>query len=544
MFKFDFAFANHTHTNPALSLALTRADQYKRERWMSSPSILNVANSANIDTYWLSNQQLLGSWDNHTSVISKEANKVVTKNKLIGKARDAKEHDGVLLEEIHATLDISSNLTKLIIVHLQGSHASYCSRFPSEHAVFEGVPATVDTFGNLAKVIARTNNGIINCYDNSIRYTDYVLSKIIEILEKESKPTSLLYFSDHSEDVIGNKAHNSTVFTFDMAEIPMVFWSNKYWKQHFPVRWHNLKNNQLKDFTNDHIFETVAGLLGVSSPDISRENDLSSNLYIEADITTLHGRKKLKSHENFAYWQRKNISNLEKKSCLKLLPHRVNSLGKAKEALVSGVCGLEIDIIIERDDEEYILRVGHDKERMTSLSLADFLEGIQSTQLKKLWLDVKNLNSQNIAPMLTRLNELDDQFDLKKITLVETSSFDADVSRIPEQGYKLSYYLPTAKILDSMKKGDEAQSQLAKEIVKRIEIMGARNISFDLRLYSFVKNNLEPRLDNLELMYHSWFPHGFSFSTPNLIEGISTKNYFLDTKMDTILLPYASPFSL
>ena len=51
MLRFNFAYANHTHTNPSLSYALTRANQYSGESWTSAPSLLNVAKSAGIQTH-------------------------------------------------------------------------------------------------------------------------------------------------------------------------------------------------------------------------------------------------------------------------------------------------------------------------------------------------------------------------------------------------------------------------------------------------------------------------------------------------------------
>lgn len=543
MLKFDFAYSNHTHTNPSLSLALTRADQYGRERWMSAPSILNVANSAGFDTYWISNQQLLGAWDNHVSLIAKEAKMVVSKNKLIGRSRDAKEHDGILVEELQKTLSVKGS-SKLIIIHLQGSHASYCSRFPQELAPFNNLPASKAVYGEIAGIIAKTNNGVINCYDNSIHYTDFVLSEIVEALDEAQQPASLLYFSDHSEDVINNKAHNSSVFTYDMAEIPLLIWSNESWRDLYSSRWQNLKENQQKDFTNDHMFETIAGLAGFSSPYISVKNDLSSSEYEELEISTLHGRKKLKDPRNAAYWTRKNFSTLDDASCLKLLPHRVNSLGKAKEALASGACGLEVDVLIEEKDGSYVFQVGHDRNKLSGISLKDFLSNIKRENLKKIWLDVKNLNALNVKYAVSRLNELDGDYDLRTIALIETSFYGAQAALIPESGYRLSYYLPTGKVLQALTQEDDAQSSLAIQIASRVKNMKANEVSFDLRLYPFVKENLESKLSSDVHSYHSWFPSNLVFYTPSLKEEISKREFFRDPKMKTILLIYPSPFSI
>lgn len=544
MLRFDFAYSNHTHTNPSLSYALTNADQYDDGSWMTAPSIFNIANTVGINTFWITNQQLLGAWDNHVSLIAQEASKVVTKNKLTGKARSAKDNDEVLLDEIKKTI-FGPTSSNLIFVHLQGSHANYCSRFPKDKALFDGQPASRSIFGNQTRKIARTNNSTINCYDDSIRYTDFVLNEITSLLDVSGKPSALLYFSDHSEDVVNIKAHNSAQFTYDMAEIPLLFWSNNDWRIKFESRWNGLEKNRQKDFTNDHIFETVAGLLGISSSKINKEKDLSSFEYREREPKTLHGKKLIKDVSNWAYWQRKNTSKLSNiQGCLKLLPHRVNSISKAREALASGVCGIEVDIMIEQKGGEYVFQVGHDKDKQANISLEHLLNQISEGSLEKIWLDIKNLNASNLDGALTRLDQLDSKFNLKKRSIIETSFYGKEASLISKQDYKLSYYIPTKLVLETVNGSIKDKSKLASNILNRIRLMNATEISFDLRLYTFVKSHLEPKLPTNIQSYHSWFPEDLTFYTPTLLDDITEQAFYRDTKMRTILLPYASPFSL
>ena len=545
MLRFDFAYSNHTHTNPALSQALTSADQYNYKSWVKSPSIINLANDAGINTFWISNQQLLGAWDNNVSLIAREAASFTSKNKLTGRARNAKKYDEILLRPIEKVVQAHSEATNLIFVHLQGSHALYCSRFPQDSAPFTGRPATANIFGKLAKYISRTNKTVINCYDNSIHYTDYILDQIAGILKKTNSPAALLYFADHSEDVINNKAHNSAVFSFSMAEIPLLFWSNKQWRKDFPLRWDGLSANTNKIFTNDHIFDTVAGLLGIESSEIAASNQLASERYIEAlEPTTLHGRKRILSPDNTSYWQSKNLSMFNQEECYKLLPHRVNTIGKAREAIASGACGLEIDILIENNQDQIVFQVGHDTQALANMTLEEFFAQITISNIDKIWLDIKNLNQSLIPGTIQHLKYLDKKYDLNKKLLVETSFFGESTAQIFESGFKLSYYLPTGAIVKAMQDGELAQTELAQTLTSRITKTRANNISFDLRVYPFVKTHLEEILPSKDIAYHSWFPGDLRFHSPNLLSVIRQNDYFKDPKMQTILLPYSSIFSL
>jgi ribosome biogenesis GTPase len=75
---------------------------------------------------------------------------------------------------------------------------------------------------------------MLNSYDNSIAYTDYVLNELIELLKlKENTESFLLFSSDHGEDLYidgcGKSGHgNETHFNF---EISSFIWYSNMFKQ-------------------------------------------------------------------------------------------------------------------------------------------------------------------------------------------------------------------------------------------------------------------------------------------------------------------------
>ena len=50
-------------------------------------------------------------------------------------------------------------------------------------------------------------DNLINAYDNSIRYTDGFLSRLIRMLEKQQIDVAMLYTSDHGEDIFDDSRH-------------------------------------------------------------------------------------------------------------------------------------------------------------------------------------------------------------------------------------------------------------------------------------------------------------------------------------------------
>ena len=102
----------------------------------------------------------------------------------------------------------------LICLNLFGSHVRYEDRYPTNFAIFRGD-------GEKAHRLAT--------YDNSIRYTDYVLAEMIDVLRQRAEGSCFLYLSDHAEDVYDSTPdeylfRNDSVATDAMYEVPFVVW--------------------------------------------------------------------------------------------------------------------------------------------------------------------------------------------------------------------------------------------------------------------------------------------------------------------------------
>ena len=80
-----------------------------------------------------------------------------------------------------------------IVLHTYGSHFNYHERYPAEFRIY--TPDKAEGIRQSYKKELR------NAYDNSIRYTDYVLGEIVDMLKKKEVCASMLYLSDHGEDI-------------------------------------------------------------------------------------------------------------------------------------------------------------------------------------------------------------------------------------------------------------------------------------------------------------------------------------------------------
>lgn len=173
------------------------------------------------------------------------------------------EYDEVLLSGLKEQILESHNNKVLIILHTSTSHGpAYNLKYPSDMEVFKPVCKSVE----LSKC---SREELINAYDNTIVYTDYLLHSLIETLKelKEYRST-MLYVSDHGES-LGEK-------NLYMHGVPMSFAPKEQYEIPFIV-WVSDDSVRLKpntSLTQHHVFHSVLRFLGVQSPIYNEEMNI------------------------------------------------------------------------------------------------------------------------------------------------------------------------------------------------------------------------------------------------------------------------------
>ena len=272
------AFSCHTHTVPVLMYALTAKNQYNKRDQGECPSIIEMARySGKFDTYWLSNQGKIGIHETPISIISSTSKEEYFSQNFVDIPKNFV--DEIIVNKF-SSMKFDSDKNNFIVIHLMGCHVQYANRYPKEFSNFNTEYEVVDT------------------YNNAILYNDYVVSKLYQISRKIPNFQAFVFMADHGEDSDLNKGHNSAEFTAQMSMIPLYFaFSDNYIKQH-KNRVDAILRNKNQFFTNDLIFDSLLGIMGITNNVFYEEkNDLSSYKYKhdENDLTTLYGRRTLKS---------------------------------------------------------------------------------------------------------------------------------------------------------------------------------------------------------------------------------------------------------
>lgn len=102
--------------------------------------------------------------------------------------------------------------------------------------------------------------------------------------------------------------------------------------------------------------------------------------------------------------------------------------------------------------------------------------------------------------------------------------------------------MPTDKIVKLLKDNNITKmNELASTIASQTKLQNLSAVSFDNRLYPFVKEYLEPLIDK-NVVYHVWYAPYLGSSS--FQQNLEKSTLYLDKRVKTFLAPYRSQFHL
>ncbi|WP_214225065.1 phosphoethanolamine--lipid A transferase EptA [Pedobacter sp. B4-66] len=164
-------------------------------------------------------------------------------------------YDEILLTGLKDQILASKKNKIFTVLHTSTSHGpTYSKKYPAQFETFKPVCNSVE-LGNCSQT------ELINAYDNTIVYTDYILSKVIEDLKQLNEfKSTMIFVSDHGES-LGEKnlyMHGVpiSIAPKEQYEIPFIVWVSDGSKQ--------VKPNKV--LSQNHVFHSVLNFLSIQSP--------------------------------------------------------------------------------------------------------------------------------------------------------------------------------------------------------------------------------------------------------------------------------------
>lgn len=173
MKRYD-GIAASSFTRNVLRMALSFASPRDMKPFYEERTLINLANDAGYDTYWISNQGSSGIQDSYLGYLAASTKKAIfTQGGYL--AND--DFDLIpLLKGVH-----NGSRKQFFVIHLVGSHNDYSDRYDAQDT--QAIPG---------------DKSLKNEYDRSIHHTDRVLREIYKVMQQDSTAV-FLHFSDHGE---------------------------------------------------------------------------------------------------------------------------------------------------------------------------------------------------------------------------------------------------------------------------------------------------------------------------------------------------------
>lgn len=199
--------------------------------------------------------------------------------------------DDKLLELVSAELAKGAS-KQFIVLHTYGSHFNYRERYPADNAFF------LPDFPVDAEVKFKDN--LVNAYDNSIRYTDNFLARLIHLLQEQDVDAAMLYTSDHGEDIFDDSRHlflhASPVPSYYQIHVPFLVWMSDSYRKSYPELQQAAQANMQKNISSSlSFFQTMLELGGIETPYRNDSLSVTNTLFTEKPRVYLNDHNEARS---------------------------------------------------------------------------------------------------------------------------------------------------------------------------------------------------------------------------------------------------------
>ena len=282
--SFDSCFSVANLTTVSVPFILSRATPTHQELYLQEKSVVDAFHEAGYETSWIADQSFnnhfllrIAESCDHTHYFMPRNHELLLDTVLLAPIK----------ERTHSKPPYKGGSKKpqMMVVHSLGCHFKYSQRYPDEFQHFvpdmKGmrIGALIPDFDSISEGIRLNNrrnspalvknvqNVLVNSYDNAIRYTDYFLDSLIEILEESGRPAVMVYVGDHGENLMDDERHMLLHGTYAGSvweyHVPLFVWMSEEYQSMYPDKMTTLRENKSKKMTTMYLFHSLLHLGGI-----------------------------------------------------------------------------------------------------------------------------------------------------------------------------------------------------------------------------------------------------------------------------------------
>jgi glucan phosphoethanolaminetransferase (alkaline phosphatase superfamily) len=273
----DFA-ADANLTSICFPLIFTRAIPDSFDISYKEKTIIGAFKECGFKTYWISNQDI---FINELTRLKIDVDRLY-------QLKSRFDFSGNFDEDIFTYLNSilkRDEKKQFIVINLMGSHFRYNFRYPPGFNVFK--PGLEGAFDYMM-ISAGNKDRLINIYDNSILYTDHIVSEIIRRLDATKSVSLMMYFSDHGENLFdgtdGKVLHGTEGPTKYEIIIPFLVWHSQKYDSVYIDKIKNLAKNKDKRLNTSNFFYSMLDASNISYKNVRNGKSFFNDSFREDSV--------------------------------------------------------------------------------------------------------------------------------------------------------------------------------------------------------------------------------------------------------------------
>ena len=191
---------------------------------------------------------------------------IILPNRMVGSEEVSGDRDIVV--KIDSLVNVSDD-NIFFIVEFKGNHHPY-TNYENKYDIWKPNFKT-------ASADVKSDSLYINAYDNSMLYQDWILSGIIDKINKQNTISTFTFVSDHGENITatggGHGGDCSPIKT--EYHVPFIFWYSDMYASNFPKKIELAKSRKDVRLNADNIFYSVCDIANIELDSIYSHTDYS-----------------------------------------------------------------------------------------------------------------------------------------------------------------------------------------------------------------------------------------------------------------------------
>ncbi len=278
--SFSNVASGGTMTILSVPQLITRADALNFDLHKKEKSILEAFKEVGYKTFWISNQSKFGLTGN-IGMHYNDGDTAIFNGYGDNESNFRGNYDSALVDIVKNVMDQYSKKDIFMIVHTIGSHYRYLLRYPESFTHFRPVSDR-----NRMSLSYPSRDIVINEYDNSILYTDLIISQIIDEVKATGAESTVTFVSDHGENLGDDDRKlyfHSYTPTHYTAQVPLFIWGSDLFLKKNADKFSFLRQHKDRKISSaDNVFHTILDMAGIGIKNSDSTRSIASPYFTDS----------------------------------------------------------------------------------------------------------------------------------------------------------------------------------------------------------------------------------------------------------------------